>query len=105
MAVEKVYQPYDEQVYNSIPKQQPQTKPEKKTVSRKVVVQLTKFEKVLYITLITVIAMLSIYMLALQSEIKKNSSYERIYEKAKKQGMSLENDNVKVVRSNGEAKN
>lgn len=98
----------------------------------KVVVQLTKFEKVLYITLITVIAMLSIYMLslkmdaydtrgkiadldykidkqssensALQSEIKKNSSYERIYEKAKKQGMSLENDNVKVVRSNGEAK-
>ncbi len=27
MAVEKVYQPYDEQVYNSIPKQQPQTKP------------------------------------------------------------------------------
>lgn len=80
------------------------TKPEKKTVSRKVVVQLTKFEKVLYITLITVIAMLSIYMLslkmdvydtrgkiadldykidkqssensALQSEIKKNSSYE-----------------------------
>ena len=40
---------------------------------------------------------------ALQSEIKKNSSYERIYEKAKKQGMSLEND-VKVVRSNGEAK-
>ncbi len=29
MAVEKVYQPYDEQVYNSIPKQQPQTKPEK----------------------------------------------------------------------------
>lgn len=133
MAVEKVYQPYDEQVYNSIPKQQPQTKPEKKNVSRKVVVQLTKFEKVLYITLITVIGMLSIYMLslkmdaydtrgkiadldykidkqssensALQSEIKKNSSYERIYEKAKKQGMSLENDNVKVVRSNGEAKN
>ncbi|MUK59460.1 cell division protein FtsL, partial [Pseudomonas aeruginosa] len=87
----------------------------------------------LYITLITVIAMLSIYMLslkmdaydtrgkiadldykidkqssensALQSEIKKNSSYERIYEKATKQGLSLENDNIKVVRSNGEAKN
>ena len=59
-----MYQPYDEQVYNSIPKQQPQTKPEKKTVSRKVVVQLTK--KVLYITLITVIAMLSIYMLSLK---------------------------------------
>lgn len=42
---------------------------------------------------------------ALKSEIKKNSSYERIYDKAKKQGMSLENDNVKVVRNNGEAKN
>ena len=41
---------------------------------------------------------------ALKSEIKKNSSYERIYDKAKKQGMSLENDNVKVVRNNGEAK-
>ena len=47
---------------------QPQTKPEKKTVSRKVVVQLTKFEKVLYITLITVIAMLSIYMLSLKMD-------------------------------------
>ena len=133
MAVEKVYQPYDEQVYTSVPQQQPQGKPQKKTVTKKVVVQLTRFEKILYISLITVIAMLSIYMLslkmdaydtrgkiadldykiekqssensALQSEIKKNSSYERIYDKAKKQGMSLDNDNVKVVRSNGEAKN
>ncbi|MEJ7422934.1 cell division protein FtsL, partial [Staphylococcus haemolyticus] len=77
--------------------------------------------------LITVIAMISIYILslkmdaydtrgkiadldqkiekqssensALKSEIKKNSSYERIYDKAKKQGMSLQNDNVKVVRN------
>ena len=107
--------------------------PEKQTVKRKVVVQLTRFEKILYIALITVIALISIYMLslkmdaydtrgkiadldqkiekqssensALKSEIKKNSSYERIYDKAKKQGMSLENDNVKVVRNNGEAKN
>ncbi len=105
----------------------------KQTVKRKVVVQLTRFEKILYIALITVIALISIYMLslkmdaydtrgkiadldqkiekqssensALKSEIKKNSSYERIYDKAKKQGMSLENDNVKVVRNNGEAKN
>lgn len=104
-----------------------------KPLKRKVVVQLTRFEKILYIALITVIALISIYMLslkmdaydtrgkiadldqkiekqssensALKSEIKKNSSYERIYDKAKKQGMSLENDNVKVVRNNGEAKN
>ena len=124
MAVEKIYQPYDEAT---------QTSPEKQTVKRKVVVQLTRFEKILYIALITVIALISIYMLslkmdaydtrgkiadldqkiekqssensALKSEIKKNSSYERIYDKAKKQGMSLENDNVKVVRNNGEAKN
>ena len=41
---------------------------------------------------------------AIQSEIKK-SSYQRIYDKAKAQGMSLNNDNVKVVRTNGEAKN
>ena len=130
MAVEKIYQPYDEATQTSIPQRQPQSSPEKQTVKRKVVVQLTRFEKILYIALITVI---SIYMLslkmdaydtrgkiadldqkiekqssensALKSEIKKNSSYERIYDKAKKQGMSLENDNVKVVRNNGEAKN
>ena len=125
MAVEKIYQPYDEATQTSIPQRQPQSSPEKQTVKRKVVVQLTRFEKILYIALITVIALISIYMLSLkmdaydtrgkiadldqkiekQSEIKKNSSYERIYDKAKKQGMSLENDNVKVVRNNGEAKN
>ncbi|RQN00590.1 cell division protein FtsL [Staphylococcus warneri] len=133
MAVEKVYQPYDNATQTSVPKRQPQASPQKQTVKRKVVVQLTKFEKILYITLVSVIAMISIYMLslkmdaydtrgkiadldhkieqqssensALKSEIKKNSSYERIYDKAKKQGMSLENDNVKVVRNNGETKN
>ena len=133
MAVEKIYQPYDEATQTSITQRQPQSSPEKQTVKRKVVVQLTRFEKILYIALITVIALISIYMLslkmdahdtrgkiadldqkiekqssensALKSEIKKNSSYERIYDKAKKQGMSLENDNVKVVRNNGEAKN
>ena len=135
MAVEKIYEPYEHIQHTSIPKEQPKTQssPEKQTVKRKVVVQLTRFEKILYIALITVIALISIYMLslkmdaydtrgkiadldqkiekqssensALKSEIKKNSSYERIYDKAKKQGMSLENDNVKVVRNNGEAKN
>ena len=133
MAVEKIYQPYQDVSQTSIPKQQPQAEPRRQTVKRKVVVQLTRFEKVLYISLITVIALISIYVLslkmdaydtrgkiadldqkiekqtsensALKSEIKKNSSYERIYDKAKAQGMSLKNDNVKVVRNDVEAKN
>ena len=133
MAVEKIYEPYEHIQHTSIPKEQPKTQTETKTVTKKVVVQLTRFEKFLYITLVTAIAVLAIYMLslkmdaydtnekiaeldqkieqqsnennAIQSEIKKNSSYERIYDQAKKQGMSLKNDNVKVVRTNGEAKN
>lgn len=133
MAVEKIYEPYEHIQHTSIPKEQPKTQTETRTVTKKVVVQLTRFEKFLYITLVTVIAVLAIYMLslkmdaydtndkiadldqkieqqsnennAIQSEIKKNSSYERIYDQAKKQGMSLKNDNVKVVRTNGEAKN
>ncbi len=134
MAVEKIYQPYNG-AEQHIPESQPSTRPERhpKIVKRKVIVKLTKFEKMLYIGLITVIALISIYMLslkmdayetrekiadldtkiekqssensAIESEIKKNSSYERIYEKAKNDGMSLKNDNVKVVRNNGEAKN
>lgn len=133
MAVEKIYEPYEHIQHTSIPKEQPKTQTVTKTVTKKVVVQLTRFEKFLYITLVTAIAVLAIYMLslkmdaydtndkiaeldqkieqqsnennAIQSEIKKNSSYERIYDQAKKQGMSLKNDNVKVVRTNGEAKN
>ena len=133
MAVEKIYEPYEHIQHTSIPKEQPKTQTETKTVTKKVVVQLTRFEKFLYITLVTAIAVLAIYMLslkmdaydtndkiaeldqkieqqsnennAIQSEIKKNSSYERIYDQAKKQGMSLKNDNVKVVRTNDEAKN
>ncbi|WP_145462984.1 cell division protein FtsL [Staphylococcus hominis] len=133
MAVEKIYEPYEHIQHTSIPKEQPKTQTETKTVTKKVVVQLTRFEKFLYITLVTAIAVLAIYMLslkmdaydtndkiaeldqkieqqsnennAIQSEIKKTSSYERIYDQAKKQGMSLKNDNVKVVRTNGEAKN
>ena len=103
MAVEKIYQPYDEATQTSIPQRQPQSSPEKQTVKRKVVVQLTRFENILYMD--QKIEKQSSENSALKSEIKKNSSYERIYDKAKKQGMSLENDNVKVVRNNGEAKN
>jgi cell division protein FtsL len=132
VAVEKIYEPYNGSA-QQIPESQPSTQPGSRSVKRKVVVQLTKFEKMLYIGLITIIALISIYMLSLkmdaydtrgkiadldtkiekqasenssiESEIKKNSSYERIYDKAKDQGMSLKNDNVKVVRNNGEAKN
>ncbi|MBF7022351.1 cell division protein FtsL [Staphylococcus kloosii] len=132
MAAEKIYEPYNGSA-QQIPESQPSTQPGSRSVKRKVVVQLTKFEKMLYIGLITIIALISIYMLSLkmdaydtrgkiadldtkiekqasenssiESEIKKNSSYERIYDKAKDQGMSLKNDNVKVVRNNGEAKN
>ena len=133
MAVEKIYEPYEEVQHTSIPKQQPQSEPQTRTVTKKVVVQLTRFEKFLYITLVTAIAVIAIYLLslkmdaydtngkiadldqrieqqssensAIKSEIKKNSSYERIYNEAKQKGMSLKNYNVKVVRTNGEAKN
>ena len=132
MAVEKIYEPYNGSA-QQIPESQPSTQPGSRSIKRKVVVQLTKFEEMLYIGLVTIIALISIYMLslkmdaydtrskiadldtkiekqasensAIESEIKKNSSYERIYDKAKDEGMSLKNDNVKVVRNNGEAKN
>ena len=134
MAVERIYDAYQPQV-----EEQPKLRPQKKQVThkqtdtKKVTVKLTRFEKMLYIALITIIAAISIYMLslkmdaydtrgkiadldqkiekqssqnsALKSETMKNASYQRIYEKAEKQGMSLKNDNIKVVRKDGETKN
>ena len=41
MAVEKIYQPYDEATQTSIPQRQPQSSPEKQTVKRKVVVPVS----------------------------------------------------------------
>ncbi|QLK85797.1 cell division protein FtsL [Staphylococcus sp. 17KM0847] len=133
MAVEKIYEPYEQQIA------EPQSTPKKKlsqqhqTIKKQVVVKVTRFEKLLYISLVAIIAAISIYMLslkmdaydtrgkiadleqkieqqssqnsALKSETMKNASYERIYDKAQKQGMSLQNDNVKVVRKDGETKN
>lgn len=86
--------------------------------------------KVVYISLITMIALISIYMLSLKmdaynnktqiaeldskieqqqttnsdlkTESMKQSSYERIYEKAEDYGLKLNNDNVKVVRSDAQ---
>lgn len=128
MAVERIYPNYRPDEW-----QEPQVEPQRKKVTKSKVVGISRIEKFVYITLITMIALISIYMLslkmdayetrekiadldtkiekqssensAIESEIKKNSSYERIYEKAKNDGMSLKNDNVKVVRNNGEAKN
>ena len=126
MAVERIYPNYRPDEW-----QEPQVEPQRKKVTKSKVVGISRIEKFVYITLITMIALISIYMLslkmdaydtrgkiadldtkiekqasensAIESEIKKNSSYERIYDKAKDEGMSLKNDNVKVVRS--DAKN
>ena len=46
----------------------PQSEPQTRTVTKKVVVQLTRFEKYLYITLVTAIAVIAIYMLSLKMD-------------------------------------
>ncbi|WP_354679978.1 cell division protein FtsL [Macrococcoides caseolyticum] len=97
-----------------------------KSVPKTHVVSLSKLEKLIYLTLVSLIAFVSIYMLSLKydayqtntqiaaiegkivhqqsvngelnSEVMKQSSYERVYSKAKSYGLSLKNDNVKVVQ-------
>ncbi|GGH99596.1 cell division protein FtsL [Mammaliicoccus vitulinus] len=126
MAVERIYPNYRPDEW-----QEPQLEPKKKKVTRTKVVGISRIEKVVYISLITMIALISIYMLSLKmdaynnktqiaeldskieqqqttnsdlkTESMKQSSYERIYEKAEDYGLKLNNDNVKVVRS--DAKN
>ncbi|PTG70569.1 cell division protein FtsL [Staphylococcus chromogenes] len=139
MAVERIYEPYQHDIPqpqvrpNPQPRPSTQPKTRKQQVKKTVVVGLTRFEKMLYISLITIIAVISIYILslkmdaydtngkianldqkierqtsqnsALEAETKQNASYQRIYEKAHKKGMSLKNDNVKVVRKNAETQN
>ena len=79
MAVEKIYQPYsgaEQQIPQTQPSPHPQSQPQ--TVKRKVIVKLTKFEKMLYIGLITVIALISIYMLSLKwmrMKLEKNCRF------------------------------
>lgn len=93
------------------------------------VVSLSRIEKVVYLVLIALIATVSMYMLSLKyeayqttvniantqskivhqqsvnselnSEAMKQSSYERIASKARSYGLSLNNDNVKVVQKDG----
>lgn len=126
MAVERIYPNYRPDEW-----QEPQLEPKKKKVTRTKVVGISRIEKVVYISLITMIALISIYILSLKldaynnktqiaeldskieqqqttnsdlkTESMKQSSYERIYEKAEDYGLKLNNDNVKVVRS--DAKN
>lgn len=125
MAVERVYPNYRPDEW-----QEPQLEPQKKKVKKTKVVRISRIEKVVYISLITMIALISIYMLSLKmdaynsktqiaeldskieqqqttnsdlkTESMKQSSYERIYEKAKDYGLKLNNDNVKVVRSDAQ---
>ncbi|TDM07349.1 cell division protein FtsL [Macrococcus lamae] len=100
-----------------------------KVTTKTHVVSLSKVEKMVYLTLVALIALVSVYMLSLKygaydmnvkiaetdskiihqqsingelnSESMKQSSYERIYSKAKAYGLSLNNDNVKVVQKDG----
>lgn len=125
MAVERVYPNYRPDEW-----QDPQLEPQKKKVKKTKVVGISRIEKVVYISLITMIALISIYMLSLKmdaynnktqiaeldskieqqqttnsdlkTESMKQSSYERIYEKAEDYGLKLNNDNVKVVRSDAQ---
>lgn len=125
MAVERVYPNYRPDEW-----QEPQLEPQKKKVKKAKVVGISRIEKVVYISLITLIALVSIYMLSLKmdaynnktqiaeldskieqqqttnsdlkTESMKQSSYERIYEKAEDYGLKLNNDNVKVVRSDAQ---
>ncbi|MEB8206658.1 cell division protein FtsL [Mammaliicoccus sciuri] len=125
MAVERVYPNYRPDEW-----QEPQLEPQKKKVKKTRVVGISRIEKVVYISLITMIALISIYMLSLKmdaynnktqiaeldskieqqqttnsdlkTESMKQSSYERIYEKAEDYGLKLNNDNVKVVRSDAQ---
>ncbi len=125
MVVERVYPNYRPDEW-----QEPQLEPQKKKVKKTKVVGISRIEKVVYISLITMIALISIYMLSLKmdaynnktqiaeldskieqqqttnsdlkTESMKQSSYERIYEKAEDYGLKLNNDNVKVVRSDAQ---
>jgi len=100
-----------------------------KTATKTHVVSLSKLEKMVYLVLVALIALVSSYMLSLKydaydmnskiattqseiihqkdvngelkSEAMKQSSYERIYSKAHGYGLSLKNDNVKVVQKDG----
>ena len=92
--VEEIYEPYEDVQHNSIPKQQPQSEPQTRTVTKKVVVQLTRFEKYLYITLVTAIAVIAIYMLSLKMDAYDTNG------KIADLDSKLNNNQVKIAQFN-----
>ncbi|TDM15018.1 cell division protein FtsL [Macrococcus bovicus] len=123
MAAEYVNRNVFDQAYDT------PVKTKTKTATKTHVVSLSKLEKMVYLVLVALIALVSSYMLSLKydaydmnskiattqseiihqkdingelkSEAMKQSSYERIYSKAQGYGLSLKNDNVKVVQKDG----
>ena len=82
---------------NSIPKQQPQSEPQTRTVTKKVVVQLTRFEKYLYITLVTAIAVIAIYMLSLKMDAyDTNGKIADLDSKIEQQSSKIAQFNLKL---------
>lgn len=107
----------------------PQVKEKARSEVKTHVVSLSKIEKLVYLGLVTLIALVAVVMISfkydaydtnanianvqsqiihqesvnseLKSEVMKQASYERIYSKAKGFGLSLNNDNVKVVQKDG----
>ena len=94
--VEEIYEPYEDVGHNSIPKQQPQSEPQTRTVTKKVVVQLTRFEKYLYITLVTAIAVM-LYMLSLKMDAyDTNGKIADLDSKIEQQSSKIAQFNLKL---------
>ena len=108
----------------------PRTDSQKKTRTRAKVVGIKRLEMAVYIGLVILIAVASVYVLSLkmeahnyqkemteleqsisvkngeiselQTEVTYLASYDRIYEKAQELGLDLNNSNVKVVEKYGQ---
>ena len=108
----------------------PRTDSQKKTRTRAKVVGIKRLEMAVYIGLVILIAVASVYVLSLKmeaynyqsekssieqsisvkegeiselnTEVTYLASYDRIYEKAQELGLDLNNSNVKVVEKYGQ---
>lgn len=69
MAVERIYPNYRPDEW-----QEPQVEPQRKKVTKSKVVGISRIEKFVYITLITMIALISIYMLSLKMDAYNNKT-------------------------------
>lgn len=111
-------------------KTNPRADSQKKTRTRAKVVGIKRLEMAVYIGLVILIAVASVYVLSLkmeahnyqkemteleqsisvkngeiselQTEVTYLASYDRIYEKAQELGLDLNNSNVKVVEKYGQ---